>query len=93
MSDPLHQLGSAQAAGVEADALLRQIQKPLAELEAEYVRRWRTSAYDKPQDREDAWLMLRALEELRTHLSVQAKGGAITAFNLRRSLAAKPTRG
>jgi hypothetical protein len=91
MSDPLHQLGRAQAAAVEANGLAQQLDKPFAAMEAEYIRRWRASK--DINEREDAWLMLRALDEFRGHLLAVAKGGDVAAFNLRKHIAARTNRG
>lgn len=91
MNDPLHQLGQAQAASLEANALAQQLDKPFTALEAEYIRRWRSSR--DINEREDAHLMLRALDELRGHLLAVAKGGDVAAFNLRKHLAARTKRG
>jgi hypothetical protein len=91
MTDPLHQLGRANVAAVEAVHLQQMLDKPFAALEAEYIRRWRLSR--DINEREDAHVMLRALDELRGHILAVAKGGDVAAFNLRRTVAARAKQG
>lgn len=93
MTDPLHQLGRANVAAVEATALQQMLQKPFEQLEAEYIRRWRASDPADVGAREDSWLMLRALSEFRSHLLAAVKGGDVAAYNLRRTIAARSKRG
>lgn len=87
MSNAQNQLGRATVEAHAAQSSLDQMRPFFDDLEAEYVRRWRNSEHSQQTTREDAWLMLRALDELRSHLAVKAKGGAVAAFNLRRHLA------
>lgn len=93
MTDTLTQLGRAQQAAQAATSAIEALDPVFQELEAEYLRRWRTTKPAEAAEREDAWMMIRALEELRTALSVKAKGGQVSAFNLRRHLALNATRG
>jgi hypothetical protein len=65
------------------------LQKAFKELAALYTATWRGTAIDEVAKREDAWLMMRALEQVHGHLKAKIAGGNVAAFNLRGALAAK----
>lgn len=92
-TEALERHGRAQQQAAAASSALDSLEPLFVELEAEYMRRWRSSKPAEHAEREDAWIMVRALEELRNALSARAKGGQVSAFNLRRHLAMNATRG
>jgi hypothetical protein len=57
-----------------------------ASVEAEYLRRWRGTDLSDVEAREDAFFMLRALDDLRQAIEAAARGDKIAAFNSRSSL-------
>ncbi len=76
-----HKAGQARAL-LENEALKTAFEK----LEEKYLNQFRNSAFEEASAREDAWLMLRALNEFRGELSAASKGGAVAAFNMRSRL-------
>jgi hypothetical protein len=60
--------------------------KAFADLEAQYIATWRKSKPAEMRIREDAYLMLRALDELKGNLKAAASAGGLVSFNLRRSI-------
>jgi hypothetical protein len=58
----------------------------LEALEQKYVSQFRNSAPEDQSKREDAYRMLRTLNEFRDQISAFAKSGVITAHNLRSRL-------
>jgi hypothetical protein len=63
--------------------------KAFADLEAQYVMVWRKSKPAEQRIREDAYMMLRALDELKANLKSAAAAGGLVSFNLRRSIQTK----
>ena len=63
--------------------------KAFADLQEQYIMAWRNSKPAEGPLREDAYMMLRALDELKGNLKAAAAAGGIVTFNLRRSIASK----
>jgi hypothetical protein len=63
--------------------------KAFSDLEAQYIATWRKSKPAEQRIREDAYLMLRALDECKASLKAAAAAGGIVSFNLRRSIGNK----
>lgn len=75
----------------QAKALLENpmLAKAFAELSTAYLLAWKATTPDDVSTREDAWMMVRALEQLQGHLKAKTAGGRVAAFNLRGALAAQ----
>ena len=58
-------------------------------LERTYMDAWRRTAPTDTAKREDAYYMLRALDELRSNLKAAAAAGGVVTFNLRRTITEK----
>jgi hypothetical protein len=78
-------------AGQRAEAARRLLENPtmkeaLDSLEKAYIQQFRLSGGSQVEAREDAYFMLRALDELKRHLAATVQGGKVAAFNLRSRL-------
>lgn len=86
---PEVQVQEALEASASASNLLEHpaFRQAVAACEEAYTAAWRNSGPGGQQTREDAWMMLRALDELKANLEAAAAAGKLTSFNLRRSMA------
>jgi hypothetical protein len=85
------QIAEALDTSVNAKTVLESaaFQKAFEDLQAQYTLTWRNSKAAEAQLREDAYYMLRALDELKGNLKAAAAAGGIVTFNLRRSITSK----
>jgi hypothetical protein len=82
--------GLAEQEAQAAKAVLENplLVKAFRELAAAYMLVWKGTAPGDVAQREDAWLAIRALEQLEGHLKAKILGGKVVNFNLRGTLAA-----
>lgn len=88
---PAEQVAQAVQASDAASSILNHpgFQKAVGDLERSYIDAWRKAPPGAVQQREDAYFMLRALDELRNNLRAAAAAGGVVSFNLRRTIAEK----
>jgi hypothetical protein len=88
---PEVQIQEATDTSVGAKTILESaaFQKAFDDLQGQYILTWRNSKPAEAQLREDAYMMLRALDELKANLKSAAAAGGIVTFNLRRSIQSK----
>jgi hypothetical protein len=89
--DPAEQVAKAVQASDAANGILNHpaFVKAVGDLERSYIDAWRKSPFGAAQQREDAYFMLRALDELQGNLRAAAAAGGVVSFNLRRSISEK----
>lgn len=82
------QVAEALDKSVNAKTVLESaaFQKAFDDLHEQYTLAWRNSKAGESDLREDAYYMIRALNEVKANLKAAAAAGGIVTFNLRRTI-------